>query len=338
MIRDSRSAIMRGNPLRSLLIGTIVSGIAFWLIWRETDLAASMALLLARLDGNPGAWALAALAFGIQTLATLFVLRRWQVMLHPHPTSFWRLAQVFYLAHLLNTTLPLKLGTAARVALAAESEHLNLGFVLSSLIAEKALDTLAMLLLVVALTPFLPLPEWLREPLVVSVWLTLFACCCWGTALLCPCALVRRARASILDLTTRHRALCATACRFVHGMVENITTLTRRREALRILFWTLWVWLAGGAVNQLLLSALGIHADWNAAWLLLVALQIGTRLPSLPANLGVFHYTTLVTLALYGVDETAALGYAVLLHLIVFILPACLGAALAWPIGVRLGR
>jgi uncharacterized membrane protein YbhN (UPF0104 family) len=67
-----------------------------------------------------------------------------------------------------------------------------------------------------------------------------------------------------------------------------------------------------------------------------VALQFGTRIPALPANLGVFHYAVILALGFYGVNESVALAYAILLHLIVFILPAIIGAVCALPVSARL--
>lgn len=59
-------------------------------------------------------------------------------------------------------------------------------------------------------------------------------------------------------------------------------------------------------------------------------------MPALPANLGVFHYLVILALGVYRIPESAALAYAILLHLVVFILPAFLGAACALPLSARL--
>jgi uncharacterized membrane protein YbhN (UPF0104 family) len=51
-----------------------------------------------------------------------------------------------------------------------------------------------------------------------------------------------------------------------------------------------------------------------AALSLLVVLQVGTVPPSLPGKVGIFHYLTVVALALFGVDRATALSYAIVLY------------------------
>jgi uncharacterized membrane protein YbhN (UPF0104 family) len=83
---------------------------------------------------------------------------------------------------------------------------------------------------------------------------------------------------------------------------------------------------------------MGLDVPWTAAWFLLVVLQLGTRVPSLPANIGVFHYLVILALGLYTVNGTQALGYALVLHLLVFILPALLGVLCLVHGGVSFGQ
>lgn len=313
----------------SLAVSAVISITAFWLIARSVDFSLTLNAL-ATIN-----WVFVLGAALTQLGAMGFSIRRWQVLLSPYPTRFWTLTQIVFSTHLLNTILPVKLGTVARVLLAAETEKLNVGFVLGSVALEKVLDTFVMLLLLLALTPFVPMPEWVRDSLTASVLLVVVA--------VVALASVRRLRDPLLTGLARleRRIFKRESVRladFVRGILESLVNLTQRREALSVLFWTVLVWLAGWAVNQLLFFALGMNVPWSAAWFVMVVLQIGTRVPALPANLGVFHFLVILALGVYGVDESAALAYAILLHLIVFVIPAVLGAGFAVPLGARLIR
>lgn len=321
----SARRVTRGTWV-SLGIGALLSVIAFGLIARSVNVEATFAALASAQLG----WFV--LAFVLQVGAALSSVRRWQVLLQPYPTRFAGLAQVYFVAHLLNTLLPAKLGTVARVLLAAEEEKLNVGFVLGSVAIEKVLDVLVMLVLFLLLAPFAPLPEWARDSLGVSAFLVLA-----GIVLL---VLVGRIREPLLNALERAevKVLGARAPRltgFVRGLLESLANLRERREALAVLGWTAVIWTLGSAVNHALFRAVGIDVPWSAAIFLMVVLQIGTRVPALPANLGVFHYLVILALGVYGVPESAALAYAILLHLIVFILPAFIGAACAVPLSAR---
>ncbi len=315
------------NTWLSLLIGALVSGVSLWLIARSVNLNAT----LAALASSQLVWFV--LAFVLQITASLASVRRWQVLLGPYPTHFWRLAQIYYAAHLLNTVLPAKLGTVGRVLLAAEQEQLNVGFVLGSVAIEKLLDTLVMLVLFLLLIPFAPLPEWARDSLGVSAIVVL--------AGVMAVATVGRIREPVLQWLARaesklFRRESQRVADFARGMFASLANLTTRREAVTVLAWTALVWTLGITVNSVLFRALDIDVPWSATIFLLVVLQIGTRVPALPANLGVFHYLVILALGVYGVNESAALAYAILLHLVVFILPALIGAVCALPLSARL--
>lgn len=311
----------------SLGVGALVSLVALYLIIRSVNFeltlqairSANLLLVLA--------------ALGAQLAAMLFVIRRWQILLRPYPTRYNELTQIYFSTHLLNTILPAKLGTLARILLAAEMENLNGGFVLGSIAIEKVLDTLVMLLLLAVIAPFIPLPGWLRETVTASVLLILF--------LLLLLVSVARFRSALTSAVARleTRVFGAQSTRlasFVRGIVESLMNLTQRRELASVLFWTVCALLAGGLVNQLLFAALDIPAPWSAIWFVMIVLQIGTRVPALPANLGVFHYVVILALSVYSVNENTALAYAILLHLVVFVLPAFIGALFALPLSARL--
>lgn len=335
MIERAASSIKTPAPsslrrhLPSLFLGLAVSVIAIWLIVRGVNLDETLTILVA------SHWQWVALAFIAQMIATAFTLRRWQVMLQPYPTQFFRLTQVYFIAHLLNTVLPAKIGTVARVALAAETERLNGGFVFGSIAAEKILDTWVMLVLFVLIAAWVPLPAWLREPLALSALVALVGV----VAVLALRGLRARILSAVGSIERRvfgtdgHRLTA-----LVNGVVENLVRLTGRREAAEVLIWTALMWITAGLANLLLFLALDIRVEWSAMWFLLIVLQIGTRVPALPANLGVFHYLVILTLSLYGVAEARALGFALLLHLIVFILPAFIGAGFSLPMIARVSE
>jgi hypothetical protein len=64
----------------------------------------------------------------------------------------------------------------------------------------------------------------------------------------------------------------------------------------------------------------------TAALVLLVALQLGTALISVPGNLGVFHAITVLVLTRFDVDQTSAVAYAIVLYAVAIIPKIVLGA------------
>ena len=68
------------------------------------------------------------------------------------------------------------------------------------------------------------------------------------------------------------------------------------------------------------------------------SLGLGVSIPSSPAFVGVFEGTIVAALALFGVDTSAALAYAITLHLLQIILTAIPGVYELVQDGVSLGE
>ena len=60
--------------------------------------------------------------------------------------------------------------------------------------------------------------------------------------------------------------------------------------------------------------AFDLGLDPSAGVLVVIAIGLAMILPSPPAALGVFEGATVVTLSAYGIDESEALSYALVLH------------------------
>ena len=61
-------------------------------------------------------------------------------------------------------------------------------------------------------------------------------------------------------------------------------------------------------------------------------------MPSSPGSIGVFHYLSVLTLGLFGVEHELALGYGVLLHLVTYLPPSLLGLVYLGRSGYSLSR
>ncbi len=77
--------------------------------------------------------------------------------------------------------------------------------------------------------------------------------------------------------------------------------------------------LLAASTNYLLFVAFRLPLPLVAALLLLISLQVANTLVSVPGNLGVFHYVTVLTLGAYSVDHDAALAYAIVLYIVALV-------------------
>ena len=308
-------------------LGLLLSALGLWLALRQVDWAALGATLA---DVKPGLL----LAAVVAEMASLWASAiRWRKLLWPHQRpTVGQLFGILGVAQLANMVLPARLGLAARAVLAGREPGVGYAGALTSLVMEKVLEGITLLPLGLALIWMFELPDWLRSSVLASAVLL-------GLLLLAVLVAVlagHLGRGALLGWL-EHPWL-AFLRRPVREVLDGLDALRHARSSWQLLGWSLVCWCSVAVVNVLALESIGVSASWPAALLLLLVLQIGTRLPSSPANLGVFDYLGVVTLAVLGVARPLALGVTLLLHAVYYLPPSLLGVGyLLWR-GIGLGE
>jgi uncharacterized membrane protein YbhN (UPF0104 family) len=117
---------------------------------------------------------------------------------------------------------------------------------------------------------------------------------------------------------------------WLHIQVQAVTATLGRLRQEKVLFrftlWTLLIVMLGASTNYLLFLAFDLRLSFLAALFLLVVLMAGVSVPSVPGRFGVFHYLTVISLAIFGVPKDLALVCGVVLHLITYLPTVVVGA------------
>jgi uncharacterized membrane protein YbhN (UPF0104 family) len=236
---------------------------------------------------------------------------------------------ILTIAQLVNGVLPAKLGPLVRVYLAGRGESEGAAFAFSTIVGEKLLEGTSLLIIGIGLLPLVPLAEWLRPATWGAVALLVSLC-------LVLWAAVRREIAGrwMEAVLGRWPRLLGAA----RSALAALDVWRDWRTMLALAGWSLLIWAMTAFLNQLLLWCLGIDAPLVAPLLLLVVLQIGVRVPSSPGSIGLFHYLSVVTLGVFGMEHELALSYGVFLHLVTYLPPSLLGAVYLGKYGYSLSR
>ncbi|MBM3150561.1 MAG: flippase-like domain-containing protein, partial [Chloroflexi bacterium] len=235
----------------------------------------------------------------------------------------------FLAAHVFNVVYPAKLGTVLRAHLVGEMSNISKSFAIGTVLGEKILDNAVWLCLILALLPIIPSSPWLHRIVTTGMIVLLFAVLAlvllfWFHGHLFP-ELIRR-------VNLFRRGWVQTLSTYLGQGLEGLAAANRREGRLSLLLLTLVVAGTNWLVAQTTLWALRIHVPWVAAPLVLGVLQWGTEVPSVPGNIGVFHYLCLLTLGVFGVEPSLAFTYGVVLHVLIMVLPTLIGLACLWSV------
>ena len=244
--------------------------------------------------------------------------QRWWYLFPPgsNPQGITPAMMIGYMA---NNVLPLRAGEVVRVYVVARRWSASgdaaarahpFWTTLATLVVERVLDSLVVVLILAVLVLVGPVPRVLEVAALVVLAIDLAGV----TMLIALVAAPQVCARLIARLASRwprlqRRALTAFET-FVHGL-DGIRTPS---HAAPLIGWTILVWLAPAFAAWTVLMALDLHLPFTAPWAVLAFVGLGVSIPSAPGYVGVFHAAAVLAVGLFGVSRPAAVGYALLFH------------------------
>ena len=252
-------------------------------------------------------WLLLSAALGPAGL--LVRARRWPYLFPPgsNPPG---IVPAMMIGYMVNNVLPLRAGEVVRVYVVARRWGGHFWTTAATLIVERVLDSLCIVLILGVLVFMVPVPR-----IVEWAALVMLAVDVIGISFLIAIATApARCRAILQRLTGRWPALQAKLLqgfeRFLHGL-DGIRT---RSHIVPIILWTIIIWLVPAAAAWTCLRAMHLDLPWLAGWVVLAFVGLGVSIPSAPGYVGVFHAAAVLATSIFGVPETEGLGFGIVFH------------------------
>lgn len=313
--------------LRTLGVVGLAAALMAW-VFRSTDPAAVWTEI-----GRARADLILAAAAGI-AVAYVVRVKRWLLLLAPlGSVGFGSAARATVIGFAVSNVVP-RLGEVVRPWLLARRERLSMSAALATIVVERLLDLLAVILLLglflLAFSRRLPGADEQVLAAVEAGGLTAAAGA--GAALALVCAAARRPHwaASLAACVERLAppGPGAAARRVITRFNAGLGAAGDTGRLLRAVLWSLLMWSLVGATAWWGCLAFGIAAPPSAGLLLMALMALGVAVPT-PAGVGGFHAAVQFGLtAFYEVPEAAAVGAALVLHAATF--APVTAAGLAW--------
>lgn len=314
----------RGLPVLLALAGT---AFFLWLALRGIDFAElGRALAQAR-------WAWLIPMAGIVYLDLLVRALRWRVLLSiAKPKA--SLAELFRLEAIglgVNNVLFLRLGELARAALAARRLQIPVLASLASVAVERALDVAALLAIFTLAAHAAPgyAPEAVRRLAltVLAAALAALGLLAWAEGAVSKGGLVERALRPWPKLHALVEQLA------IGAAVLRRPAAAAQAAALSLLLWTVDALLYWAGARAL---GLGGLMDYPRAVLTLSWAGASSALPAAPGAIGTFEAAVASILVEFGSTPEQGLAYAVVCHMLMYLLVTATGLAFLWRVGLSL--
>jgi hypothetical protein len=239
---------------------------------------------------------------------------------------YWKLFLALMAGQTLNAIYPARIGDLSRALVVGPSGPGRV-YTLSTVVIEKLLDIVVYAVLFLLLITLMPLPGWVNNSGYTLILVAILGA--FGTILVVqfPKQFTKLAD-NIIGLLPYKMGVFISD-RIQYGLA-SLEVLHNRTGLAWLAFWSAVIWATALLNNQLTLLALQIHLPLIASLLLLVSLQAGISIPSVPGSIGVFEYICVLVLSVFEVEQASALSFAIVLHMLVFIPVTLFGLVSVW--------
>ncbi|MFH1862117.1 MAG: lysylphosphatidylglycerol synthase transmembrane domain-containing protein [bacterium] len=279
-----------------------------------------------------------ALVVLVLIISLFFRAYRWRIILLPvsEHVSYWRVFAAMNIGYMVNNILPLRMGEIFRAYIIGRSEHISKSSALATIVVERVIDTLAILILLGITIFFFPFPNWIRNGLFyVGAGILLLIAFMVGLLVSTKWTL-KMLRIVFKPLPQK---LTEQIVKIVESFSGGLEILRSSHHFVAITVHTviLEVCYVISVILTLLAFSL-ISADYPAIFtnpilasvVLLIIITIGVGLPSAPGAVGTFHGIVAFGVSLFSVPAEDSMGLAIALHLLNVVPLTILGLVCFW--------
>jgi uncharacterized protein (TIRG00374 family) len=312
-------------------VGVAVSVVALFFAFRGVDFRAVGRSLL---EAN---YLWLAVSVVMVSASILLRARRWQALFaEPRLLHLSRLFGVLNVGYLVNNVLPLRAGELARVVLLPQVEAVAPIEALSTIVVERVVDTLAVILLLGAVAPLVPVPRSAARPVALLAAAMIVLAALLLIAATRRAATVRLVARAARILPQRFRS---PAERHADAAIDGLAALRSARAATEVVVLTVLVYLLLGGAMAAQLAAFHVSLSPAGAFFLLAAATLGLVIPSSPGAVGVWEGIVIGALTgIFSIERSAATAVALVSHVVFFAPPMFFGAFYLSRFGVSWGR
>ena len=259
---------------------------------------------------------------------------RWHYLLRSlQPIPLRRLFPVVVIGYMGNNVYPFRAGEVIRAYVLRRNEGVNIPASLATIVVERIFDGLVMLLFVFVALPFADFrQDWLRDVVFFSTILF------WGAFLAFLAMALRPARMRAIYTWVFERLLPgkvgAAGIRMADHFMLGLENLRSPRDLLMILVSSVFIWLTETTKYWFVMHAFDFEVSFFVLMVMTAVVNLATTLPSSPGYVGTFDTPGIKTLTAYGVPESIAASYTLVLHAALWLPITLLGFYYLWRQGL----
>lgn len=307
-----------------------------------------LAALLRKIDGRQLLDALAELdwryllgAVGLTFVSYWLRAVRWRLLLlHERPIALGSLYSATIIGYMANNLFPARLGEIVRVWLLARREQLKVTSVFASLVIDRMLDGLALMVMLAVVLLTLQLPPGMERvaALLRAGGATTLVVYLGAVSFLLFLKLRPMQALKLLALLTQPfpQRFKERLIPLAGSFLEGLRLAPGRNTLLLIMVCTALIWIAATLPIHLVLLGFGIQLPLSASFFIMVLLVFAVMVPSAPGYIGTYHVACYTALSAFQLPDSQAVSIALVIHGVGFFPVIMAGFYHLWSDGLSL--
>ena len=263
---------------------------------------------------------------------------RWHFLLRSiKPIPSRALFRTVVIGYMANDILPFRAGELVRAYVLGQQETVSKAAALVTIVVERVFDGLTMLTFIVAASFWLNLGDdalTARLRIVGALFIVAIA------AMAILAGMPRRVE-RIADFFLRRvpaESMRTRAAVLTRSLLEGLGALRSPVDSFAVYGLSVAAWLCETGMYVLIALGFGIALPFTVFLLAAAFANLVTIAPSTPGYVGVFDAPIVYTLTLFGVDQSLATSYTLVLHAALYVPVTLLGFYYLWRAGLSLGQ
>jgi uncharacterized protein (TIRG00374 family) len=312
----------------SIIAGLAVSAGLLFLAFRNIDFGK-----LTVIYSSVNLWYLIPFA-GVTLVEMAFRGLRWKLLLDPaRPVRFWDAFRLETAGLALNNVLPMRLGEVMRGAFGAGLLKIPVMTVLATILVERALDAIVLVLLAVLAARFGGITGGMLG--YGGYFWALFGCIVAALLMLV-----------FLDEIISHHLFSGFFKRFprltkgLEHLALGVRAFHSPVNAAAVLALAVFQWLLDALNFYIIAAAFGLGSVLTIfkCVVLLLSVAAAASIPGVPGGFGNFEFAITKVAGAWGVNGEVAFAYATFLHIVSYVFVTVVGLVFVYQMGQSVGK
>lgn len=268
---------------------------------------------------------------------------RWHYLLRPlKPISTNKMFPVVTIGYAGNNIFPARAGEVLRAFILKRRENVPISASLATIIVERIFDAVVMMAFV-----FVNLPELAKLTSDSGFIGNIQTVAIWGTIIFFGALIVFLISAMLPQITAKiglwfiekllpqrfHKQIVE----FMNKFLDGLASLRSPGNVLMVFFTSVVIWLLETGKYWFVMQAFEFRVSFFALMLVNGLVNLATTIPGAPGYIGTWEAVIVAVLVAYNVSGGEALGYAVVLHMALWLPITLLGSYYLTKEGIKWG-